>query len=145
MKVASIHCDVLLLSQSGGDTKVIYFYASVLISSPGAFECYQPICIVSQFSPVWWGEKINWPQRHRGANAFRGLFRVFKPERCEIYDSRVHRRLKGNLFFWGAAGGDQTNSLMRSQVQGSGWFLTQLACILLTSGGDWSSALMQSP
>lgn len=34
MKSASIHCDVSLLSQSGGDTKVIYFYASVLISSP---------------------------------------------------------------------------------------------------------------
>lgn len=129
---------VLFLSQWAGDTKVIYFYAPVLISSP---LCLWMLSVnlhhLSALSRVMEKKSIG-SQRHRGANVFQGSFRVCEPEDVHLWVTR-RKTSKGSQLFWGAAVGDQTHIFIRSLVQGSDWILTQLGCMLMTTGGDWRS------
>lgn len=105
---------------------------------PCASECYQSICIISQYSPVWWKKNQLGRRGTEEPTCFRGHSGFFEPEDVHLWVTCT-KTSKGNQLYWGAAVGDQTHTCIRSLVQGSDWILTQLGCTLMTTGGDWRS------
>lgn len=128
----SLRCD-LLLSQSGGDTKVIYFYASVLISF---LLCLWMLSAhlhrLSGLSCVMGKKKSIGLQWHRGVDMLKGSRSGFELE-GEDFLCHLYVDIKGKP------------ALLRSScrwpdpycifVRPVGLYITDS----LTAGGDWSN------